>query len=54
MSPVPGRILEVIDIDIPRPRGLDVTSSARFGELAGQIRRFFSADMFLSAVVKES
>jgi NitT/TauT family transport system ATP-binding protein len=54
MSPVPGRILEVIDIDLPRPRPLEVTSTPRFGELAGQIRRFFSADMFLSAGAKAS
>jgi NitT/TauT family transport system ATP-binding protein len=48
MSPIPGRILEIIDIDIPRPRTLDVTTTPRFGELAGQVRRFFSADMFIA------
>jgi NitT/TauT family transport system ATP-binding protein len=52
MSPAPGKILEIIDIDLPRPRSLDVTSSPRFGELAGQIRSFFSAEMFLSAGAK--
>jgi NitT/TauT family transport system ATP-binding protein len=52
MSPAPGRILEIIDIDLPRPRALEVTSTPRFGELAGQIRAFFSADMFLSAGAK--
>jgi NitT/TauT family transport system ATP-binding protein len=54
MSPTPGRILEIIDIDLPRPRALEVTSTPRFGELAGQIRGFFSADMFLSAGAKVS
>jgi NitT/TauT family transport system ATP-binding protein len=54
MSPAPGRILEVIDIDIPRPRSLDVTASPRFGEIANHIRTFFSAEMFLSGGVKAS
>ena len=49
MSPTPGRILEIIDIDLRRPRSLEVTSTPRFGELAGRIRAFFSAEMFLSA-----
>jgi NitT/TauT family transport system ATP-binding protein len=52
MSPAPGQILEIIDIDIPRPRSLEITSTARFGELAGRIRAFFSAEMFLSAGAK--
>ena len=52
MSPAPGRILQIIDIDIPRPRALEVTSTPRFGELAGRIRAFFSAEMFLSAGAK--
>ena len=52
MSPIPGRVLEVIDIDIPRPRGLEVTGSPRFGEFVNRIRAFFSADMFLSGGAK--
>jgi NitT/TauT family transport system ATP-binding protein len=48
MSPIPGRVLEIIDIDIPRPRGLEVTGSPRFGEYANRIRSFFSADMFIA------
>ena len=47
MSPIPGRILEIIDIDIPRPRGLEVTAQPRFGEIANRIRQYFSADMFI-------
>jgi NitT/TauT family transport system ATP-binding protein len=47
MSPIPGRILEVIDIDIPRPRGLEVIAQPRFGEIANHIRQYFSADMFI-------
>jgi NitT/TauT family transport system ATP-binding protein len=52
MSQAPGRILQVIDIDIPRPRALEATASPRFGEIANQIRKFFSADMFLSGGAK--
>jgi NitT/TauT family transport system ATP-binding protein len=52
MSPIPGRVLEIIDIDIPRPRGLEVTGSPRFGEYANRIRSFFSADMFIAGGVK--
>jgi NitT/TauT family transport system ATP-binding protein len=47
MSPVPGRILEIIDVDIPRPRALEVTAQPRFGEIANGIRKYFSADMFI-------
>jgi NitT/TauT family transport system ATP-binding protein len=54
MSPAPGRILEMIDIDIPRPRALEVSASPRFGEIANHIRKFFSADMFLSGGTKAS
>ena len=49
MSPVPGRILEVIDVDIPRPRNLEVTGQPRFGEIANRIRKYFSAEMFAPA-----
>ncbi len=35
MSPIPGRILEIIDIDIPRPRSLDVTGSAALRRAGG-------------------
>ena len=48
MSPIPGRVLEIIDIDIPRPRSLEVTGGARFGEYVNRIRSFFSADMFIA------
>ncbi|HXQ77448.1 MAG TPA: ABC transporter ATP-binding protein [Gemmatimonadaceae bacterium] len=48
MSAAPGRILKMIDVDIPRPRALEVTASPRFGQIANEIRAFFSADMFLS------
>ena len=37
MTPRPGRLREVIQIDIPRPRTLDDLGSPRFGELKHQI-----------------
>jgi len=52
MSPVPGRILEVIDIGIPRPRALEVTATPEFGEIANRIRKYFSAEMFMPAGAK--
>jgi NitT/TauT family transport system ATP-binding protein len=37
MTPRPGRVRDVIPIDIPRPRGLEDMDSPRFGELKRQI-----------------
>jgi NitT/TauT family transport system ATP-binding protein len=38
MSPRPGRIAGVVDVDIGRPRSLQTMSAARFAELCGHIR----------------
>lgn len=38
MSPRPGRIVEILKIDFPRPRTLDLTTTAEFGELVREIR----------------
>jgi NitT/TauT family transport system ATP-binding protein len=43
MSPRPGRISEVVDIDIPRPRNLKTMGTPRFGELCDHIRTIFGA-----------
>ncbi len=42
MSPRPGRIVEIIDIDLPRPRRLDKLPP-RFNDYAGRIRDIFKA-----------
>jgi NitT/TauT family transport system ATP-binding protein len=42
MSRNPGRIVEVIDIDLPRPRSLGVRESAAFGRYTKQIRHIFT------------
>jgi NitT/TauT family transport system ATP-binding protein len=43
LSPRPGRIAEVIDIDLERPRELNVMSSDRAGVYVERIRRHFNA-----------
>ncbi len=42
MSPRPGRIVEIIDIDLPRPRRLDQLPP-RFNDYAQHIRGIFKA-----------
>jgi NitT/TauT family transport system ATP-binding protein len=39
MSPKPGRILEIIAVDLPRPRPLSIRDSVEFINITGQIRR---------------
>src|SRR5690606_7944789 len=41
MSPRPGRIQEVIEVDLPRPRNLDIRESAEFGNYTKHIRHLF-------------
>jgi len=42
MSPRPGRVVEILDIDLPRPRRLDKLP-AKFNDYAGRIRDIFKA-----------
>ena len=42
MGPRPGRIVEIIEIDLPRPRRLDKLP-AKFNDYAGRIREIFKA-----------
>jgi NitT/TauT family transport system ATP-binding protein len=39
MSSKPGRILEIIPVDLPRPRPLSIRDSMEFVKLTGQIRQ---------------
>ena len=44
MSPRPGRISEVVDVNIDRPRDLKTMGTPRFGELCDRIRTIFGAE----------
>ena len=44
MSPRPGRISEIVKVDLGRPRSLQTMSTARFGELCGHIRSVFGSN----------
>ena len=43
MSPRPGRIAEIIDINLPRPRSLEMMASDAAGVYVQKIRHYFSA-----------
>ena len=38
MTPRPGRIAEVVDVDLPRPRTLETINTPGFGDVARRIR----------------
>jgi NitT/TauT family transport system ATP-binding protein len=42
-SPRPGRILETIEIDLPRPRPLALRETPQFGEYVRHIRGMFQS-----------
>jgi NitT/TauT family transport system ATP-binding protein len=43
MTPRPGRVREIIEVDLPRPRSLSLMGNARFGALADHIRSLFKS-----------
>jgi NitT/TauT family transport system ATP-binding protein len=43
MTPRPGRIVEVIAVDLERPRTLAMQNTPEFGRYVDAIRRYFSA-----------
>ncbi len=47
MSPRPGRFVEAVTVDLPRPRTLDMMSEPRFGSLVKQIRGLLDEGAFL-------
>jgi len=48
MSPRPGRIAAVLDVDLPRPRRLAHRESPEFGRYAAEVREHFRAFGLLS------
>jgi len=38
MSPRPGRITKVVEVDLPRPRTLDIMGEKRFGDIVAEVR----------------
>jgi len=43
MTPRPGRISEIIEVDLPRPRRLEMINSESFGRYVAAIRRHFQS-----------
>jgi NitT/TauT family transport system ATP-binding protein len=43
MSPRPGRVVDVVDVHLPRPRELGMMQSSEAGELVARIRSHFNA-----------
>ncbi len=46
MQARPGRVVEDVAIDLPRPRTLDMINTARFGEIVGHIRDLLGKEAF--------
>ena len=49
MTPRPGRIVDVIFVDLPRPRTLAMQNTSEFGRFVARIRRHFGAAGTLDA-----
>jgi NitT/TauT family transport system ATP-binding protein len=49
MTPRPGRIVEIIPIDLPRPRRLALQNTPEFGRFVTAIRRHFNSEGVLDA-----
>jgi NitT/TauT family transport system ATP-binding protein len=47
MSARPGRVVEVVRVELPRPRDLDMMASDEFGVYTRKIRHLFDAKAWL-------
>lgn len=47
MKPRPGRIVEAVEVDLPRPRTLDMLTTPRFGAIVQQIRNRLDKEAFI-------
>ena len=50
MSPSPGRIVEIVDVNLPRPRDLDIRETPEFGVMVRHIRSLFQSMGVMNAV----
>lgn len=46
MKPRPGRVAEVVTVDLPRPRTLDMITTPKFGEIVNHIRGSLDREAF--------
>ena len=44
MSARPGRVVEIVDNDLPRPRSIEIMSTPVFSERTARLRRFFRVE----------
>ena len=44
MKPRPGRLAEIVTIDLPRPRTLDMMTSPKFGEIVDYLRQLLDKE----------
>jgi len=51
MSARPGRLLEIIAIDLPRPRTMEMMSAVKFGEYTLKIRSLLASASGANAAV---
>jgi NitT/TauT family transport system ATP-binding protein len=47
LAPRPGRIAEIVEIDLPRPRTLDMITTPKFGALVERIRGRLDKEAFI-------
>jgi NitT/TauT family transport system ATP-binding protein len=51
LQPHPGKVRSIVDIDLPRPRSLDVKHTAHFAELVDQLWGLIKSDVLSEQVV---
>jgi len=44
MTPRPGRVARVVEVDLPRPRPAELAGDQRAAELAGEVREALASE----------